>query len=256
MGTAMRPCHVLFALSGLTLALPAAGQVYIQGRVISEETELPLGRAEVTARRPDGRLIKRVETGDDGAFEFVISKVTAIQIEAKRLGYKSNTTPLLHFDNHKFIQVEVRLDTDAILLAPLEVVVWSGVDKSPLLDNYRFRKSVGLGTFITRQDIEKAHPARVTDMLRMVPGIQLLGSGSGFHPVIQIGRGAGNGCQTQIFLDGIRMPDPRLDDLVAPGDIEGIEIYKGLASIPAEFLTPDAPCGVVAVWTRRGGIIR
>jgi hypothetical protein len=44
-----------------------------------------------------------------------------------------------------------------------------------------------------------------------------------------------------------------VDDLVAPGAIEGIELYRGTATIPAEFLTPQARCGVVAIWTRRGG---
>lgn len=238
------------------MAAPVSGQVRIVGHVISEETGLPLGDAEVTARRADGRLLERVETKSDGAFEFAISKVKVIQIQAKRLGYEGNTTPLLHFDNHKFIEVEVRLATDAILLAPLEVVLWSGVDKSPLLDNFRFRRRIGLGTFITRQDVEKAHPVRISDMLRTIPGVTLLSSGAGHHPAVQIDRGVANGCQTQVFLDGVRMPDPHLDDLVTPGDVEGIEIYKGMASIPAEFLTPDAPCGVVAVWTRRGGIIR
>jgi TonB-dependent Receptor Plug Domain len=249
----MRP-HVLLPLALGLIAAPAAGQVRILGHVISEENQRPLGAAEVTLRRPDGRLLERVETGDDGAFEFTVTKVSAVQIQAKRLGYKGNTTPLLHFDEHRFIEVEVRLATDAILLAPLEVVVWSGVERSPLLDNYRRRLSMKLGTFITRQDIEKAHPVYVSDLLRTVPGVQLLGSGLGGRPLVQIGRGVAKGCQTQIFLDGVRMPDARLDDLVDPGSVEGIEIYKGLSSIPPEFLTPDAPCGVVAVWTRRGGV--
>lgn len=252
----MRPRHILPVFLLLLAAAPVAGQVRVVGRVISEDTEIPLGAAEVTLRRPDGRILKRVETGDDGTFEFTVTKVSAVQIQAKRIGYKGNTTPLLHFDRHKYIQVEVRLATDAILLAPLEVVIWSGVERSPLLDNYRFRKSVGLGTFITRQDIEKARPLKMTDMLRVVPGVIVEGSGAGFMSKIRIGRGSGHTCQTQIFLDGIRMPDPYLDELVAPGDVEGIEIYRGLATIPAEFLTPDAPCGVVAVWTRRGGVGR
>ncbi len=252
----MHARSILSVLLPLVMAAPVAGQVRVVGRVLSEETGIPLAGAEVTVRRPDGRIIKRLETGDDGVFEVTVSKVPAVQIQAKRMGYKGNTTPLLFFDRHQYIQVEVRLATDAILLAPLEVVIWSGVERSPLLDNYRRRKSAGLGTIITRQDIEKARPLKMTDMLRAVPGVIVEGSGAGFMSKIRIGRGVGHRCQTQVFLDGIRMPDPYLDELVAPGDVEGIEIFRGLASIPPEFLTPDAPCGVVAVWTRRGGVGR
>jgi hypothetical protein len=34
-------------------------------------------------------------------------------------------------------------------------------------------------------------------------------------------------------------------------DIEAIEVYRGLAEYPGEFASTDAPCGVVAIWTRR-----
>lgn len=41
----------------------------------------------------------------------------------------------------------------------------------------------------------------------------------------------------------------------APGLVEGIEIYRGLSTVPAQFLNSDAKCGVVAIWTRRGGTL-
>jgi len=40
---------------------------------------------------------------------------------------------------------------------------------------------------------------------------------------------------------------------VAPEDVEGIEIY-GAAEVPTELFMADAGgCGIIAVWTRRGG---
>jgi len=235
--------------------------VRIEGRVIAEDTELPLGYAEVTLRRPDGRFLSRVETDTTGTFAFVVARESAIRLSAKRLGYRAATTPVLHFDGRTYFRVEVRLDTDALLLAPLEVVVWSEVDPSPMLDAFRRRRASGLGNFISRAEIERRNPAHTSDLLRTLPGVHLSGSGRGSRPVIDLGRGAGRDCVTQIFLDGMLMnrriggtvPDVRLDDLVSPASIEGIEVYNGLSTIPPEFLTDDAPCGVVAVWTRRGG---
>jgi outer membrane receptor for ferrienterochelin and colicin len=117
------------------------------------------------------------------------------------------------------------------------------------------------GIFITRRDIEQRRPMYASDMLRSIPGVQLTGGGGGTRPRIVLNRSVGMRCSTQIFVDGMLLnrrsfgpgSDFRLDDVVSPGSIEGMEVYKGLSGIPPEFLTPDAECGVIAVWTRRGG---
>ena len=115
------------------------------------------------------------------------------------------------------------------------------------------------------EQIEALAPARVSDILTMVPGVRLSGTGTGLSRTISMGRalpGAGGGaCPVEIFVDGVRTSRSRtsdpdgipIDDLVNLSDLEGLEIYRGLAGVPAEFFTPDARCGVIAIWTRRGG---
>jgi hypothetical protein len=78
---------------------------------------------------------------------------------------------------------------------------------------------------------------------------------------IRMGRalpGVGGGeCPVQIFVDGMLATraapggDVSVDDLVTPQDVEAIEVFKGLGSVPAEFLNPHSRCGVIAIWTRR-----
>lgn len=244
--------------SALVLASPVRGQeVRIEGRVVAEDTELPVGHARVTVVRPDFRFIRQVEADSTGRFEVTFKGHEAVRLRAERLGYATATTPVLNFDGRNYFQVELRLDTDAVLLAPLEVVVWSEVDPSPLLDNFRRRLDTGQGIYITRAQIDARRPMFMSDMLRVVPGLTLEGAGSGSRPRIVLSRGNALGCSTQIFVDGMLMSRPgadvRLDDLVTPMSVEGIEIYRGLSTVPAEFLNPEAKCGVVAVWTRRGG---
>lgn len=247
--------------------MPAAldGQTQIVGRVIDDVTERPLSGAEVTLRTVDGRLLRRVETEQTGMFEFEVDRVSAVRLEVRRISYLANTTPTLHFDGRKFFQVEVRLDPDAILLAPLEVITWSVVDPSPFLEGFRQRLKTGMGTFITRDAIEARRPAQIADLLRDVPGVTVTGSSVGGRATVQVGRSLGRDCQTQIWVDGFLMnrrasrqtgfgpADFRIDDSVNPLSVEGIEIYRGLSSVPAEFLNQDAECGVIAIWTRRGG---
>ncbi|HSG46711.1 MAG TPA: Plug domain-containing protein, partial [Longimicrobiales bacterium] len=255
----------MLALLLLALPLGAEGQVRIEGRVIDNVTERPLSEAVVTFRTREGRFLGRLETGDGGTFEFEVENQAAVQIHVRRASFKSNTMPLLYFGDRKFFQVEVRLDPQAILLAPLEVITWSDVDPSPMLNGFRERLRTGMGVYITREQIERRRPTYMADLLREVPGVTVTGSGIGNRPIIQIGRTLSQGCEAQIWVDGFLlnrrltaapgapMADVRLDDAVHPLSVEGIEIYRGLASVPAQFLNPDARCGVIVVWTRRGG---
>lgn len=256
----------LFAslLLALILATPAAGQtVRIVGRVIDDVTGRGLGSSLVGLQDERGRVLSRVETDASGAFGFEIdTDVRAVQLNVQRLSYENNLTPVLHFDGRRFFQVEVRLDPDAMLLAPLEVVAWSRVDRSPLLDGFRHRLETGQGIYITRADVEQKRPMYVTDLLRDVSGLTVQGSGSGLRPVVTVARNEAKGCSAQIFVDGFLINrrvgggqpfDLRIDDAVSPMSVEGIEIYRGLSTVPAEFLNPDAGCGVIAIWTKRGG---
>lgn len=259
---------VALALS-LLLAFEVQGQVRIVGRVIDDLTERPLDGAQVTLRARDGRFLARTETSETGTFEVDLGRgVSSVRIDVRRLSYAANAMPLLHFDGRTFFQVEARLAPDAILLAPLEVIAWSEVGPSPFLEGFRDRLRRGNGFFITREQIESRRPALMADLLREVPGVTVTGSGVGNRATISVGRAQAmaqmGGCEAQIFVDGFLMnrrmgagrgapSDFRLDDVVSPLSVEGIEVYRGLGSIPAEFLNPDAQCGVVAIWTRRGG---
>ena len=255
------PTLLLLSLS----ASQATGQVRVVGRVIDDITEFPLSQTRVSLRAPDGSLIEDTETSETGTFEFEVRGVGAIRLTVESFGYQTNTTPLLYFDARKFFQVEVRMDPDALLLAPLEVIAWSARPENALHEAFRRRLQTGLGVYITRDQVEARKPLLVTDLLREVPGLEFESSTYGNRPSVRMARATGMRCSTQIFVDGFlinkrvlsstgyRAADLRIDDFVSPGSVEGIEIYKGLATVPPEFLNPDADCGVIAIWTRRGG---
>ncbi len=261
----MRNGFLSALILALGLATPLAGQVRIVGRVIDDTTERPLEGAQVTVRAADGRFLARVETEAAGTFEFTVQYVSSVRIDIRRMSYEANAMPLLHFDGRKFFQVEARLAPDAILLAPLEIIAWSDVDMSPFLEGFRQRLRNGLGLYITREQIEARRPTYVADLLRDIPGVTVMGTGTGNRARAQVGRSLSRtDCETQIYIDGFLMnrrtgltrnliTDFRLDDAVSPMSVEGIEVYRGLSTVPAEFLNPDAKCGVIAIWTRRGG---
>jgi hypothetical protein len=148
----------------------------------------------------------------------------------------------------------------------------------------RARRNSG-GYFIRRADIEKRKPLRTADLFRNIPGVALSDSagiiqvvsmrayrraqptpagamgGRGNRPGMVIGsdtvtgpESGGERCAIRVGLDG-RLQDSGFSvNDVNPEEIEGIEAYMGVATIPIEFSTVqrNGICGLIMIWTRVG----
>ncbi len=256
---------LLMAAGPATDALTAQDRtvVEVQGRVVDARTADSIPGATVLIMDSYGDRIARRITDEAGRFSVEVHRRSAIRLRVGGLGYETVNTPLLHFGDNDFFVLEILLDVDAVPIAPLEVVAQAEtLERSVAFRGFDHRVQLGFGSYFTRSDIDEIQPQRVSDLLRRVPGVRLTGSGAGHRQIVTMSRslmGRGGGpCQVQIYMDGrlitrARSVDISVDELVAPGDLEGVEIYRGLSTVPAEFMTPDAHCGVVALWTRRGG---
>lgn len=265
----MRYSHLFLAAALLLpfgLAAPLHAQIRLEGTILDNETGMPIPGALVEVLDDRRRGLGERLTGEDGAFEFEVQKHGGYLLRAARLGYQKTITPVLWTDGHDYLQVEVRLDPHAILLAPVEITAWSAVRPSPVLANFRDRMRSGIGHFFTREDIERIRPIYVSDVVARVPGVRVAGGGIGNRRKIYMSRARGTGrdCPAQIFIDGFLINRRSkltgedfgftLDDAISPGSVEGIEVYKGLSTVPAQFMNEHSRCGVVAVWTRRGDL--
>jgi hypothetical protein len=249
---------------GVTHAPPGVDGT-IQGRVLDDLTGLGIAWATVDVLDSVDRIRARTTTDVDGAFLLTRLQPGPFRIRVSALGYGTIVTPHWRVASGEVLVVAVRVHPSALLLAPLEVIARSRFP-SPVLAGFHARLARGIGgVFFSREDIEQRAPVRISDLLAEVPGLRLESagiSGSGSRELtLRFGSaltaGSGGTCEVQIFIDGQpanrrnqRIP---LDDLASPSGLEGIEIYRGLSTIPPEFLGPDARCGVVALWTRRGG---
>lgn len=114
------------------------------------------------------------------------------------------------------------------------------------LDDFYLRRRGGGGTFLTREDIEQRNPGRSLDLFMGIAGLRLTYRGS--TPLLSFAR-----CKTgiEIFVDGQRLNDG-LNVLASihPNQIEAIEIYHGLASVPPQFIPKPDDCAAILVWTR------
>lgn len=251
------------ALLLVSAAPPLAAQIRVTGTVVDDSTGAPVAGARVELYDYWGQRRFVRQTSANGVFSIELRRAGGYRLRTSRVGYAAAMTPMLWTEGSAFMNVEIRLKSDRVLLAPVTVLVRARARVAPMMDNFNARHRAGIGTFFTREDITRLAPNNLTDLVSTVPGMWTSRSG-GSAPVLysrQATRG-GTYCPVQIYVDG-RLMNPRapngdvigmtLDEAVLPSSVEGVEIYKGLSTVPAEFLSEDARCGVVAVWTRRGG---
>jgi Carboxypeptidase regulatory-like domain/TonB-dependent Receptor Plug Domain len=243
-------------------ALPAPAQTRLEGVVRDDSgAVLPGVRVELWDNLTRER-VRSQETDRGGRFAFRVRQGSGYRLHATRIGYLATDSSLLVPDDRRTLPVEFRLVAQPLGLEAIDVVARA---RSPaVLNGFQARQRTGMGHYLTREDLDRMRPAMVTDALARVPGVRLeSGGGSSFHRRIRMSRSSARGyCPVQVFVDGMlinrgssrmREASSGVDDTVSIDDVEGIEVYRGLSSVPAEFLNEDSRCGVVVIWTRRGG---
>ena len=170
------------------------------------------------------------------------------RINAQMIGYADRTEPIsVHSDGMTF--VDLAMAVDAVVLPPIEVEVRS----RHLLVNgvYRRIDSGQVMRLLTRKDLEQFPVSFLSDAFSFVPGVQVDRARVGDTKLYGPARGDPNGCELKVYVDG--MPTEMNIDALSPEMVELAEVYWGLRT-PIQYRGVNASnCGVVLLWTRRGG---
>lgn len=229
----------------LLLAAPEAiaqGSGIISG-VVRDSMGLEVQAAEVSVAGTS----QRTHTNDRGAFRLVRVSPGDVTLNVRRLGFRAATHDVTVRAGAE-VKVAVTLTPIPTQLPVVAVQARREVFDSRLA-GFHARRERGGGSFISRDRLDQVHSYRFTDVLRELPGIRirpLRGGGT----TVQM-RGAD--CSPLVFIDGFPAASGPLDlDMIDLFTVEGIEVYHGLASVPAEFSSVRGleRCGVVAIWTR------
>ncbi len=146
------------------------------------------------------------------------------------------------------IEVEV-----TVVPVPELVVQIERADNVGKMAGFDHRRATAFGSFISREQIERAGPARLSQLFYAVPGVRVVPAPNNdiLGTRLVSARAGGINCYMELFLDGIRQPSEGFNiDLLPPEDIEAIEVYVGSSRTPAIFAFRGAPCGAVVIWTR------
>src|SRR5512141_1614931 len=105
------------------------------------------------------------------------------------------------------------------------------------------------GYFITRDEIDRQNPTRLSQLLTHVPGItanRTRGGGGGV-------RMRQRTCWPLVWLDGLPMGAGEADlDAFPPSTIQGIELYLGSTGAPMRYQADRdlSSCGTILIWSR------
>ena len=234
-------------------------------------------------RDPDARPIPGVvvrapetRTLTDSLGRFVLRGLSgdSIRLELRGIGYRPLTVTVSLPAPVGGLDLVMQLDRTVLpeiraTARPTKPAKYLGTTK---YDGFFQRQKLGLGTFITREQIERMNAFHTVEILRGIPGISVnIGNGDPTDVDIRIPRCAGGNSRVTVWIDGrMQLPssnrvgiDPNaasqgrsgrdydlaeLLSRITPTGIEMVEVYRGASQIPGVFHWDG--CAVIAIWTR------
>ncbi|MBA2707028.1 MAG: carboxypeptidase regulatory-like domain-containing protein [Gemmatimonadaceae bacterium] len=209
--------------------------------IVVDISSAPIPEAEVSVVKPPG-IGKGVLTSKEGRFVIRGVPTGAVSLQVRRLGYEARIVDLQLTDATR--------NAVEIVLKPvpeeLEAMLISAEEKSALREFYEHKaQRSGYAKFFDQKDIKRRGARFPSDLFRSIPGVTL--SASTFSGNLVRVRG----CQPMLWLDGQRVPNSEVDEVVSPGDIAGLEFYSSMAGTPAPYLDRSTrACGTILVWTK------
>jgi hypothetical protein len=254
--------------SGSRVDIPAegAGVQGVQGYVLESESGQPVRDAEITLRQTPGPVRVTGTTDNRGFFRLQTRFPGTFAFSAQALGYAGIQDETVEVQPGKLTVLEVQMAPEALELAPLLVTAEARTFHLEMEGFYeRQTKSLDTGIFFDPETIEARMPNQVTDLFFGMMGTRVVetvvgGRGVYFRSGERPSRGGIGICWPMVYLDrqlirtgGLDGDPAALDEIAEAFDVAAIEVYRTPAEIPPAFNGPNAGCGVIVLWTRRGG---
>lgn len=226
----------------------AAGRAAtIAGKVVADSGGGPLENAEVQF---DETPVK-VTTKSNGEFSFTDIVPGTYTLHARRIGYAESVMRVDVEEGEKrdvsfVLSKATVLDSVAVSATPLA--------RDQALRGFEEHRKLGLGKFLTRDDLEKAGDRPLSSLLKQFNGLDVVRRGGRTMLLARrVTSFGGSACPVMIYLDGVYYSPitiPDIDEFI-PANLEGVEYFSGAAKIPPEYNRLGSPCGVLVLHTRK-----
>ena len=224
----------------------ATAQTVVRG-VVVDSTGKPVGEVALSIIV----IHQATRTDDHGHFALPGVPKGDVEISVRRIGYEPQLV--------RFVVSGGPADSIRVVISELpevlEAVTVSAAERHrrQRIEDFYWRRARGIGTYVTREEILKRRASVPSDVLRTAKGIQFVRTRTGTGIRFSSAAGARAGCVPMIWIDGQRAPGMEIDEIPL-NDIEGIELYNGPSTTPAEFWQANGTqCGTIVVWTRLPG---
>jgi hypothetical protein len=258
-----------FARTEMEIDPAEPGTGVFAGLVVRDTANNPIEGAEVVI----SGAAKSMLTGKRGAFRLREVPVGEHEVMVRKLGYGPMTTKVT-FAPNKTVTRRIVLSAVQVLN---QVDVMAERMRDPMLKLFEENRKMGIGQFLTRDDLERMRALPLSSALRELTTVRLatqsgkawIASARGCltkpnkpqfegkeptKPIILEGNVC---CFPSVYLDRMRLYGgeengftPNLNTY-NPDQIEAVEFYPGLSTVPAEYAQINQRCGVLVLHTRR-----
>jgi len=235
----------LVGMMGL-VASDASAQTVVRG-VVVDSAGHPVSQVALTIIA----LHQATRTDDHGLFAFPALPKGDVEISVRRIGYEPIAVRFAvsgrPADSLRVVVAELPAVLEAISVSAAER------HRRQRIEDFYWRRARGIGTYFTRDEILTRRASVPSDVLRTAKGVHFVRAGSGTGIRFSSATNMRTNCSPMIWIDGQRAPGMEVDEIPL-NDIEGIELYNGASTTPAEFWQANTvQCGTIVVWSRLPG---
>jgi hypothetical protein len=254
-------------VSAFAMVYPSAsaGQI-ISGTVREKSSQAGVGDAVVILFDADKKLRSAVRSTPQGTYAITAPSPGLYSLSVQKSGLTTINTEIFRLVGTSSIVRDFEAMISPPTLATMTVtgkpVVNSAGPNSHKYDQFLLRRNLGIGTFLTREQIEAKPATQTPQLFQNIPGLKVTQNGTQWliHSQRCASKLEGGGRDASmdeddpalfpiLFIDGFRVKGlGTLNDL-NPSDIEGIEVYQGAAQLPAE--AKGNACAAIFVWLRQ-----
>jgi hypothetical protein len=239
-----------FARLDLALERPAPNLAVLRGEVV-DALDTPLGNVTVEVV---GQPLRAV-TDSSGHFRIAKVPLGTQRLTVRRLG---------------FTAVDATIDATAGAIVDKRFVLsrvttLAGVTttaSTAWIKDFDDHRRLGLGHFLTREDLAKMENNQFSAILATVPGVKLVADSKNPNKkYVTSSRGqrslSGGTCYAQVFLDEKplymgRDGEPLVDiNEIIASQAEAVEYFAGPSETPSKYSGLNSGCGVLVIHTRQ-----
>ena len=197
-------------------------------------------------------LRRLAKTDEHGRFTFTDLPTGAVELSLRRLGYQPTKVTLVVGQLTDTVRVVLQHHPTTLAAIELEE---RAMRQMLWIEDFHRRRMSGMGTYLSREEIESRRASRASDLLRNLPGIRFVNMQGRTGVRFVSAAIQRRDCIPMIWIDGQRAPGMEIDEVVVT-NIEGIELYNGPSTTPMRFSQSQSlrsSCGTIVIWSRVPG---